>query len=119
MTSRRMATDYLADILDAMQKAQHFIAGVEFRQFAANDEKVFAVIRAIEIIGEATRQIPRTVRARHAEVPWKEMAGMRDKLIHDYSGVDLTVVWETVTTDIPQLMPLIVRILNDEQQREA
>ena len=86
MRRKRDYTDYLRDILDAAQKAERFIAGVEFEAFQTNDEKVFAVIRALEIIGEAARHISPALRARYPEVPWREVAGMRDKLVAPIEG---------------------------------
>jgi uncharacterized protein with HEPN domain len=69
-----------------------------------------AVIRNIEIIGEATKKISKNLKTIYADIPWKEMAGMRDKLIHDYMGVDTEVIWKTVNTDIPQLEIMIRNI---------
>ena len=80
----RLYADYLRDILDAIVKAQTFVDGLEFNQFESNHEKAFAVIRALEIIGEATKKIPEAERAKYPSIPWKAIAGMRDKLIHGY-----------------------------------
>jgi uncharacterized protein with HEPN domain len=76
------------------------------------------VIRALEIIGEATKQVPQSVKDSYPEVPWRQMAGMRDKLIHDYFGVNLVVVWKTVIEDLPNLEPLIRHVLAEETSRQ-
>ncbi len=75
---------------------------------------MFAVVRALEGIGEAAKKIPRTVRDRYPELPWQAIVGMRDKLIHEYFGVNLDVVWKTIHTDLPALQPVIARMLEDE-----
>ncbi len=115
---RREYVDYLRDILDATQKALRFVEGVDFEAFVANDEKVFAVIRALEIVGEAAKHVPQLVRRRYPRIPWWEMAGMRDKLTHEYFGVNLRRVWETVQKDLPALEPLIAEILADINAKE-
>ena len=84
-----------------------------YEQFAGDAKTVFAVIRALEIIGEATKQLPQSIRDRYPKVPWREMAGIRDKLIHDYSGVNLVVVWKTVIEDLPSLGSAIQHILTE------
>lgn len=103
--------DYIEDILDAMDKAEILVQGYSFEQFEADFRTNFAVVRALEIIGEATKRLPMDLRDRYPEVPWKEMAGTRDRIIHGYDNVNLRLVWETVTQRIPAVKPLIQRIL--------
>lgn len=100
MKEERFVQDYIVDILSAISDIEEFIAGITFEEFLADKKTHLAVIHSIEIIGEATRKIPESFRLKYPAIPWKDMAGMRDKLIHDYIGVDLRIVWETATQDI-------------------
>lgn len=86
MKETRLVQDYLRDILDAMDKAGEFANGMNFMSFRDDDKTVYAIIRALEIIGEAAKKIPWSLRRKFYTIPWKNLTGMRDKLIHDYAG---------------------------------
>jgi len=110
---KRVFLDYVEDIITAMEDAMSFVEGMDYADFVKNRRTIYAVTRAVEVIGEAVKKIPKTVRNRYPEIPWKDMAGMRDKLIHEYFGVDLRRVWKTVKEDILNLKPLFEKILKD------
>ena len=113
MRKKRTHADYLRDMLEYGEVAERIVEGLTFEQFRSNQEKSLAVVRALEIIGEAARQVPEDVRGSHPEVPWAETIGMRNKVIHGYFGVDLRVVWDTVREDIPSLREAVASILED------
>jgi uncharacterized protein with HEPN domain len=93
---------YVQDILDAIESIESFIAGMSRETFLADDRTLSAVVRKFEIIGEAARQLPEGIREKHPHVPWRDMVGMRNRLIHDYLGADYELVWQTATEDLEQ-----------------
>ncbi|WP_143763377.1 HepT-like ribonuclease domain-containing protein [Methanothrix harundinacea] len=101
MKEKRDHLDYLQDILSMIEKVEEFTEDLSLEEFEESEMVYFAVIRALEVMGEAAKQVPTEVKRRYPEVPWSRMAGMRDKMIHGYFGVDLHIVWETATRSIP------------------
>ena len=102
--------DFVQDILDSINDVEDFIGEMEFEDFIKDKKTIYSVVRAIEIIGEAAKNVPEQVRKKYPDVPWKPMAGMRDKLIHGYFGVDLEILWETAKDDVPRLKTSISKV---------
>ncbi len=107
---------YLKDIVEAMGAAQTFVEGIGFDAFAADDKTASAVVRKLEIIGEATKNVPKTIRQEYPQVPWRQMAGMRARILPVYFDVNDAIVWEVVTELIPPLQPIIAQILKDLEE---
>jgi len=105
--------DYVMDINAAIQKIEEFTKDATVEDFEKDAKTLFAVIRALEVIGEAAKKVPLSVRNKYTQVPWLQIAGMRDKLIHEYFGVNVKVIWNTIKEDIPPLKPVIKQIMED------
>ena len=111
----RRDADYLLDILQAARLARGFVSGKTFEGFCADMQCHFAAVRAIEVIGEAASRVSDTTRQEHPELPWRQMISMRNRLIHGYDELDLTVVWDTIHDDIPPLIALLEPLVPDEE----
>ncbi len=106
-------TVYLQHVLDAINTIEEYLHGINEEQFKATRLLQDGAIRQIEIIGEAVRHTSKDIRKTYPEIPWQDIAGMRDKLIHDYFGVDIEKVWYTVQEDLPTLKEHVIEILKD------
>lgn len=105
---------YLKHILDAINRIVDYTTEIKYENFMNNNLVQAGVIREIEIIGEASKRLTPEFKEKYPHIEWKKMAGMRDKVIHDYFGVDLDAVWDTVERDIPQLKDKIKNIIEKE-----
>jgi len=109
----RSQKQYLLDIVEAMDDARRFAEDVTSEELEGDLRTQYALQRAFEIIGEATKQVDDSIRDRYPDVPWRKMAGMRDVIVHKYFAVNLEVVWDTIYEDFPQIRPRLREILDD------
>ena len=107
---------FIQHIRDAIDLIEVFTKDWSKEEFLKNTEKQYAVMRALEIVGEATKNVPSSFRNKHPNIPWKKIAGTRDKLIHLYFGVNVDLIWKVVKEEIPLLKKQIQKILRDEKQ---
>jgi len=106
--------EFLLDILEACKRIQRYIKELNYDEFFKNEEKQDAVIRNIEVIGKAVKNISANLKEKYSKIDWKKIAGMRDKLIHFYFGVKLEIVWVVATKEMPDLEKNIMTILKNE-----
>lgn len=103
MSEKRIFLDYLLDMREALSDIHDFTLGMSFEAFRSDKKTLNAVLRSLEVLGEAAGKIPAEVRGPHPNFPWSDMVGMRNRLIHEYFGVDIAIVWQTVIEDLPPL----------------
>lgn len=113
--SKRKPDVYLQDILESIEHIQKFLDGVSENKFYENVEKQDAVLRRLEIIGEAVKHLSEEIREGHPDIPWRQIAGMRDIIIHEYFGVTLEMVWIVATVDILDLKSKVEEIIKSNQ----
>lgn len=107
---------FIQDIPDAINDIEEFIGDMDFNKFSEDDKTKSAVVWKINVIGEATKNVPKTLREKYKNVPWKYMARIRDKTAHFYFGVDYEIVWEVIKKRLPEIKPLIEQILEDLEE---
>lgn len=105
--------DYLQDIVDSIIDTESFTESMTFEDFLKDKKTLNAVIRSIEIIGEASKNLSEEIKSKYAAIPWREIVSMRNRIAHEYFGIDYEIVWEIVRKDLPELKPKIEEILKD------
>lgn len=109
----RIVKDYLNDILENIKDINVFIADIDYDDLKSDKKTQYAVIRCLEVIGEAAKKISDNSRIKYPAIPWQEISGMRDKLIHDYFGIDLETVWDTIKEDLLPLKKAVESMLEE------
>ena len=117
--SPRLWEHRITDILEAIEKIQRYVEAMAFDDFEKDSKTVDAVVRNFIIIGEAARNVPEEVVVRHPSIPWRIMGDMRNFAVHEYWGVELRTVWETIQIDLPPLVPLLRSIIHEEKDKET
>jgi len=114
----RVVAEFLEHILDELNYLTKKMRETDLESFLGDETLQRSFVRSIEIIGEATKQIPESVRQQYPQIPWRDMAGMRDRLIHSYFGVDYEIVWDVAANKAPELIPEFASILTEERIKE-
>ena len=114
---KRYELVFLEDILESIEKIVEYMDDLSEKEFEENSEKQDAVIRRIEIIGEAVKNISKETKVKYPDIQWREIAGMRDIVIHQYFGVTIGLVWRVATSEIPNLKNNIEEIINEMEKK--
>jgi len=109
---------FIQDIKECIAHINEFVGNTDFNDFVSDNKTSSAVVRKLEIIGEATKNVPKEIRQKYKELPWSDMARMRDKIIHSYFVVDYEVVWKTIKERLPEIKPKIDAILKDLENQK-
>ena len=115
MTQREFR-DFLQDIIDAICQLEKITQDITFEEFSTKMEIFLSVVKLIEIIGEAVKNIPEAVKINYPQIPWKNIAGMRDKLVHEYWAIDEQVVWKVIQKNLYPLKGTIANIIEELQE---
>jgi uncharacterized protein with HEPN domain len=113
MYKDRQAIDYLNDILESIEDIREFTDGMNYDTFIKDRKTMKAVVRSLEVIGEAAKNVPIPLKEGHTEIPWQEIIGMRNKITHEYFGIDLDIVWQSAQEDLSPLESAIKKIIMD------
>jgi uncharacterized protein with HEPN domain len=108
---------FIKDILDCIEKIDEFVGDMDYEEFVEDDKTSSAVVRKLEIMGEAAKSIPHELKQNYKEIPWSDIAKMRDKIIHFYFGVDYEIVWKVIKERLPVLKPQLKQMLMEEKTR--
>lgn len=111
--------DYLNDIMEMIADIRNFTKGMSYEDMDNDRKTLFAVIRCLEVLGEAVKKIPENIRNEYPKIPWQEIAGMRDKLIHEYFGVDIETIWDTIQDDLSPLQEAIDKIIKKDGSKDS
>ena len=110
---------FIKDILECINKIENFVGEMSFDEFMRDEKTKSAVVRELEVMGEATKNIPKSIREKYKNLPWSQIAKTRDKIIHFYFGVDYEVIWEVVKKRLPEIKAVIERIFKELEKKNA
>jgi uncharacterized protein with HEPN domain len=108
--SKRDAALYLEDISESIKRIENYVTGLTFEEFARDKKTIDAVVRNLSVIGEAVKSIPEEIKSKHSDIPWNEIIGMRNKVMHEYFSVAEDILWETIRKNLPSLKEKINQI---------
>ena len=109
--SKRPVANLLADMVEAIEKIRRYVQGMDLDAFIEDERTSDAVVRNLEIIGEAAARLPEEFTGSHASIPWAQIVGLRNRIVHGYFGIDLSLVWNIITHDIPPLHAQLQNLL--------
>lgn len=114
MSEERILLDYLNDIFESITDIREFISGISREDFFKDKKTIKAVVKSLEVIGEAAGKIPHGVREIYSEIPWQDTIAMRNRLTHEYFGIDLDIIWQTIEEDLPLLEKTVKRMIEEK-----